>query len=155
MSPSPSSSSAHSCTQTTHSTSRPHTAPVCVCVLSYWMQEHEVIDEVLLNECGDRPSMSFYTLPPLSQTPMSAKSCHVLTGQTVLWAFEFFTFIYLSWCRNLVKREEGVAQKVAWLVPKSDRLTGHTNISANISVSETHHICVCQQILNCNTEIPN
>lgn len=48
-----------------------HTQGQPLCVLSYWMQDHEVIDEVLLNELGDRQNMTFYTLPPLPQTPTS------------------------------------------------------------------------------------
>lgn len=55
----------------THSTFRPHTRPASVCVHGYWMQNHEVIDEVLLHELGDRQSRTFYTLPPLPQTPTS------------------------------------------------------------------------------------
>lgn len=61
----------------THTQGDPCAAP------GYCMQSHEVIDEVLLNEPGDRQSMTSYILPPLPQAPTSFnKPCDVLTGLT-------------------------------------------------------------------------
>lgn len=69
-----------------HILTTPHFTPTHkrpLCVLSYWMQNHEVIDEVLLNGLDDKRTMTFYCLPPL--LPPRPLTNPVMYGRTSLF----------------------------------------------------------------------
>lgn len=56
------------------------------------MQSHEVTDEVLQNEVGERQTMTFYTLPPILQ---SHTQTHTQYFTNTVKARLFFLFVWL------------------------------------------------------------
>lgn len=54
------------------------------------MQSHEVTDEVLQNEVGERQTMTFYTLPPILQSHTQTHT-HYFTN--AVKARLFFCFV--------------------------------------------------------------